>query len=185
MILLALLVQAQVILNVPLARQGIFYSHHQQLVSTLVQLDMVETLQLKLVYNAIFLVQVVLEQEIINVSLANQGIFCSHHLQYAWALVLQLDTGRTLQIIFAQIATLLAQFVQVQVILNVLPANQATFYSQHLMIQLARALAQLDIGRILITTFVLLAMLLVQPVRVAPVHNALHANQGIFCNHRQ
>ena len=99
-ILLALLVQAQVILNAPLAVLGIFSSHHQQLVSTLVQLDMVETLQLKLVYNAIFLVQVVLEQEIINVSLANQGIFCSHHLQYAWALVLQLDTGRTLQIMF-------------------------------------------------------------------------------------
>ena len=59
--LLALRVQTQATLNVPLAIQGIFCSSrlHQQLVSILVQMDMLETLQLGLVCSAIFLVQFV------------------------------------------------------------------------------------------------------------------------------
>ena len=185
MILLALHVQAQVILNVPLARQGIFYSHHQQLVSTLVQLDIVETLQLKLVYNAMFLVQVVLEQEIINVSLANQGIFCSRRQQQlVLTVVLQLDIGRIPQTTNACLAILLAQLVRTEAMSYVQIAKLDISCSRHQ--QYAWTLVrQLDIGKTQQITFAQVVMFLVHNAQVLSTLNAPLALQVMFCSHRQ
>ena len=236
----ALRVQARVILNAPLAIQGISCSPllHQQLVSTLVQLDMVETLQLTPVYSAIFLVQVVLEQKIINVSHANQdifcsqppqeqlvltvvqpdigrtplitfaqlaillalsvqarvilnaplaiqGIFCNRRRQHVSTLVHQPDIGRTPLITFAKLAMLLALCVQVQVILNALPANRDISYNQHLQPLHALTLVQMDMVKALQVTLAFSVILLVQFVWMGPTLNAPCVIQGIFYNHHQ
>ena len=73
------------------------------------------------------LVQSARMKPIPNVLPAIQDTFCNHRRrQYALILV-QMGIGETLQIIFALLATLLAQFVRAQAMLSVLPATQGIF----------------------------------------------------------
>jgi len=62
----------------------------------------------------------------LSAPLANQDTSFNRHQQYALILV-QMGIGETLQIIFALLATLLAQFVRAQAMLSVLPATQGIF----------------------------------------------------------
>ena len=77
--LLALVAQAQAILNAPLVVQDIFCSHRQQHALILVsQLDIGRTLQTTFAHLAMSLAQFVWMEPTLNVLNANQGIACNH-----------------------------------------------------------------------------------------------------------
>ena len=187
--LLALRVQAQVILNVPLAIQGTFYSQHLQPLRALTlvrQPDIIRTPLITFAQLAMLLALRVQAQVILNAPRVIQDIFSNHHQQYALTLVRQPDIGRTTQITFVLLAMLLVQFVQVQVIQNALPANRGISYNQHLQPLHALTLVrQLDIGETLQVTLAFSAILLVQFVRMGPTLNAPRVIQDIFCNLHQ
>ena len=184
-ILLALFVQAQAALNVPLAKQDIFYNHRPQHALILVQMGIGEILQANLAVSAILIVQFAQVQILINVLLVIQGTFCNQHRRKQHVLILvQVDIGRTLQTTFAQNAMLLVQSARMGTILNVLPAIQDTFCN-HRRRQYALTLVQKGIGETLQIIFALLATLLAQFVQVQIVINVPPANRDIFFNRHQ
>ena len=93
------------------AVRGFFCNHCQQLALTLVQLDMVETLQLTLVCNAILLVRLAQVQITISVQPATQDIFCNRGRQRVSSILVRMGLGRIAQITFVRRAMLLARFV--------------------------------------------------------------------------
>ena len=145
-----LLVQSVLVvlpINVLCATQGIFYSQRQRLVFPLALMDIIKTPQITFVRLATQLALRVQAQVILNAPLAIQGIFCSLPLQQQLVLTLvHQDMVGTLQLEPVCSAILIAQFARVLSVLNVLPANRGISCSQHLQLQLALALVQLDIG---------------------------------------
>ena len=82
-------------------------------------------------------------------------------------------------------AMLIVQFVQVQLILLVLPVEQGTTCSQLLQQQHVFPLVQLNIGRILRISFARLVMLLALLVQGQTTINALLAKRDTFCSRHQ
>ena len=116
-----------------------------------------------------------------NALLAKRDTFCSHHQQYVLILV-QMDTME-LPVTLVRVAILIVQFVRVFSLVNVPLVTQGT--SCNLRQQHAIPVVQVDIGKILQTTFARLAMLLAQLARMELPLNVLPATRDIFDNRRR
>ena len=185
-ILLAQSVWMEPTVNAHLATMDIFCSRRQQYVWTLVrQQDIGRIPLITFAQLAMLLALRVQARVILNAPLAIQGIFCSRRRQYALTLVRQPDIGRTTQITFVLLAMLLVRFVQVQVILNALPANRGISYNQHLQPLRALTLVQMDIGETLQVTLVWNVIFHARFVWMGPTLNAPLVIQGTFYNHHQ
>jgi len=183
-VLLVRFVQVQIIINAPLVIQNIFCSLCQQYALILVQKGIGETLQTTFAHPVILLAQFARMEHTLNAHLATWGISCSRHQQYALTLV-QTGIGKTLQLTVVLLAILLVLFVQVQVILNALPAIRAIFCSQYLRQRHALILVQRDFGETLQTKFAHSVILLAQFAWMELILNVHLAKRGIFCNSAQ
>ena len=175
-ILHVMLAQAQATLNALPVIQDTFCNRLQQHALILVQTGIGKTLQITFAFSAILFVLLVLAGPILNVLLANRGIFCNRHQQYVLTLVPLLDIGKIPQTTFALNAMMPAQLARMRVILNALIVIQGIFYSQHLRQQRALTLVQLNIGRTPPLANACLAIMLAQIARTEPILNAHLAN---------
>ena len=80
---------------------------------------------------------------------------------------------------------LIVQFVRGQTLFTVLPVNQGIFFNLCLRKQHVIPVVQVDIGKILQTTFARLAMLLAQLARMKLPPDVLPATRDIFDNRRR
>jgi len=124
-------VQVQAVLNVlPVVQDTSCSQLLQQHVFPLAQMDIGRTMQITFVHLVMLLALFAQAQTTRNVLLATRGTFDTRRRRQLALILVQMDTME-LPVAPVRSVMLIAQFVRVQPLIIVLPANQGTFF-QHL-----------------------------------------------------